>query len=143
MVVLVFFVGVGVSFGSVIGGCGGDSCWCYYITCNGGRNVSCRSALLKCILSCGGGSGSCVGGSVDDCVGNGVDGNCCCAGGSCVGCSERFRRGCNRDCRICGLVRSYIRVKVFGLLSLSPIYNSFIGHGESSRKYVLDAILDF
>ena len=54
-----------MSFGWVIGGCGGDSCWCYYITCNGGRRVSCRSALLKCILSCGGGSGSCVGGSVD------------------------------------------------------------------------------
>ena len=57
--------GVGVSFGWVSGGCGGDTCWFYYITCKGVRRIGCRSALLKCILGGGGGSGSCCGGAVD------------------------------------------------------------------------------
>ena len=98
MIVLEFFVGVGVSFGLVIGVCGGDSCWSYYITCNGSRRVCCRSAFLKCIPNGGGGSGSCDGGAVDVCVGCGVGGNCCCGGGSCVGCTDRFCRGCKSDC---------------------------------------------
>ena len=71
-----------MSFGWVVGGCVIDSCWCCCITCNGVRRVCCRSVLLKCILSCGDGSGSCGGGDVDVFDGHGVGGDFFGAGGA-------------------------------------------------------------
>ena len=43
-------IGVGVSFCWVNGGCGGDSCWCYYITSKGGKRVAIVVVLLMFVF---------------------------------------------------------------------------------------------
>ena len=56
----------------------------------------------------------------------GVSGNCCGGGDSCIDCGDIVCRGCSSHCWKIGLLRSFLKMKAFGLLSLSPKYNRFI-----------------